>query len=52
MRRFLRWLWGCEHEWHNTGAFYSNGVIIIVLKQCRNCGETCIVEVQGITRRR
>jgi len=45
--RIRRWLFPsrCKHDWRNTGAFYTHEYGTIVLKQCRLCGETLILEV-------
>lgn len=46
MKRIIRWLRrDCDHEWQNSGAFYTDQVYgyTVTLKQCAHCEQTLIV---------
>lgn len=47
MRHFWRWFRGCDHQFENTGDFYTDPVheFTIVLKRCAKCGLVLVVEV-------
>jgi hypothetical protein len=44
---FLRWLWGCHHDFRNTGEQYTDreSRVTVVIRQCRSCNEIIIIEV-------
>lgn len=47
LRRLLALLRGCQHDWFNTGASYTDSQhgFTIVLRQCIHCHTTLLVEV-------
>lgn len=45
MRRLIQWFRGCDHDFQNTGAYYTDTAagFTVTLKQCVHCNQTLVV---------